>query len=50
MLKVIKTSGNGWDIEFDPEFELLKPIQKLDLIQDCLYELNKKFKHVNETF
>jgi hypothetical protein len=37
-------------IDFSPEFESLRSKDKLDVIQDSLYELNKKFKEVNENY
>jgi hypothetical protein len=37
-------------LEFTPAFDSLKSKDKLDIIQDALYELNKKFKEVNENY
>ena len=50
MLKVVQTTNNGWVIEFPLEYKSINPIQKLDLLQDCIYEIHNEFKHVNETF
>jgi hypothetical protein len=49
-LKVEQKDHFGWVIQFPPTFDALKPQQKLDLIQDCLYDLNTKFKDVNENY
>ena len=40
---------NDVEIKFTPEFEGLRPQDKLNFIQDALYELNKKWKEVDET-
>jgi len=50
MLKVVQTPSMGWFVEFCPEFDTLSSQQKLDLIQDALYDLNTKFKEVNENY
>jgi hypothetical protein len=50
MFKVDLTNNNGWKLEFCPEFESLNSQQKLDLIQDVLYDLNVKYKDVNENY
>jgi hypothetical protein len=49
-LKVEQKDHLGWVVEFSPEFEALRSQQKLDLIQDALYDLNTKFKDVNENY
>jgi hypothetical protein len=49
-LKVKKTEDFNYIVEYSPEFEALNSQQKLDLLQDALYELNKKFKEVNENY
>jgi hypothetical protein len=49
-LKVEQKDHLGWVVEFPPEFESLRSQQKLDLIQDALYDLNTKFKDVNENY
>jgi hypothetical protein len=49
-LKVEQKDHLGWVVEFPPTFDALKPQQKLDLIQDALYDLNVKFKDVNENY
>ena len=42
MLKVVQKDHLGWCVEFCPEFDTLSSQQKLDLIQDALYDLNVK--------
>jgi hypothetical protein len=41
---------NDVAIDFSVEFDSLKSKDKLDVLQDALYELNKKWKEVDETF
>ena len=50
MLKVKQTEKHNFSIEFDTEFERLSSRQKLDLLQDAVYELNKKWKEVDENY
>lgn len=50
MLKVVQKDHLGWKIEFPPEFDALRSQQKLDLIQDTLYDLNTIFKDINENY
>ena len=49
-LKIIQKDHLGWVVEFPKEFNALRSQQKLDLIQDTLYDLNVKFKDVNENY
>jgi hypothetical protein len=49
-LEIVLSENTGWTVKFPPEFDALRSQQKLDLIQDALYELNKKFKDVNENY
>ena len=49
-LKVVNKDHLGWVVEFSTEFEALRSQQKLDLIQDALYDLNTKFKDINENY
>ena len=37
-------------IDFSVEFDSLKSQDKLNIIQDALYEFNKKFKEINENY
>jgi len=39
-----------WVVEFPKEFDDLRSQQKLDLIQDALYDLNLKYKNINENY
>jgi hypothetical protein len=50
LLKVVQKDHLGWCVEFCPEFDTLSSQQKLDLIQDALYDLNVKYKDVNENY
>ena len=49
-LKVEQKNHLGWVVEFPKEFDSLRSQQKLDLIQDALYDLNSKFKDINENY
>ena len=49
-LKVEQKDHLGWVVEFPKEFDALRSQQKLDLIQDVLYDLNVKYKNVNENY
>ena len=49
-LKVSQTEKYGYEVAYCPEFNSLSSQQKLDLLTDALYELNKKFKEVNENY
>jgi hypothetical protein len=49
-LKVEQKDHLGWVVEFPKEFDFLKSQQKLDLIQDALYDLNTKYKDINENY
>ena len=49
-LKVTQTDKYGYEVEFTPEFEGLNTQQKLDLLQDAVYELNKKWREVNDNY
>ena len=49
-LKVEQKDHLGWVVEFPKEFDALRSQQKLDLIQDALYDLNVKYKDVNENY
>jgi len=49
-LKIKQKDHLGWVVEFPKEFNELRSQQKLDLIQDALYDLNVKFKDVNENY
>ena len=49
-LKIEQKDHLGWIVEFPPEFDALRSQQKLDLIQDALYDLNTKFKDINENY
>ena len=46
----VALTEKGWNVQFCPEFEGLNAQQKLDLLQDALYELNKKWKEVDENY
>ena len=49
-LKVIE-KGLGWEVEFPPEFEQMFSSQgKLDLLQDAIDDLNKKWKDVHASY
>ena len=47
-LKVVQEEKYGYAVHFDAEFEGLSSQQKLDLLQDAVYELNKKWVEVDE--
>lgn len=49
-LKVIFKDYLGWCVEFPIEFESLTPQQKLDMLQDSIYDLNNKWKEVDEKY
>jgi hypothetical protein len=49
-LKVIE-KGLGWEVEFPLEFEQMFSSQsKLDLLQDAIHDLNKKWKDVDASY
>ena len=50
MLNIVQKDHLGWVVEFCPEFDTLSSQQKLDLLQDALYDLNVKYKDVNENY
>ena len=41
---------NDVAIQFTKDFDAMKSKDKLDVLQDALYELNKKWKEVNENY
>ena len=49
-LKVVQEEKYGYAVHFDAEFEGLSSQQKLDLLQDAVYELNKKWVEVDENY
>ena len=49
-LKVVQEEKYGYAVQFDAEFEGLNAQQKLDLLQDAVYELNKKWVEVDENY
>ncbi len=49
-LKVVQEEKYGYAVQFDAEFEGLSSQQKLDLLQDAVYELNKKWAEVDENY
>jgi hypothetical protein len=50
-LKVIKKKKDyGWSIKFPQKFEVLSSQQKLDLLQDALHDINKKWKEIDENY
>ena len=46
----VALTENGWNVQFCPEFEGLNAQQKLDLLQDAIHDLNKKWKEVDENY
>ena len=49
-LKVVE-KNLGWEVEFPPEFEQMFSSQgKLDLLQDAIHDLNKKWKDVDASY
>ena len=50
-LKVEQKDHLGWVVEFPPEFEQMFSSQgKLDLLQDAIHDLNKKWKDVDASY
>ena len=49
-LKVVQEKKYGYVVQFDAEFEGLNAQQKLDLLQDAVYELNKKWAEIDENY
>jgi hypothetical protein len=50
MLKINQSEQFNYDVEFCPEFDTLNKQQQLDLLQDAVFELNKKWKAIDENY
>jgi hypothetical protein len=50
MLKINQSEQFNYNVEFCPEFDTLNKQQQLDLLQDAVFELNKKWKDIDENY
>jgi hypothetical protein len=50
MLKINQSEQFNYDVEFCSEFDTLNKQQQLDLLQDAVFELNKKWKAIDENY
>ena len=48
--EIALSENHGWTVKFPPEFEELTTQQKLDLLQDAVFDLNQKWAKVNDNY